>query len=454
MCRPQRSLHAVGAFFLFFFFFLALRAALTGPACAQSERLLTGSERTPHFELRWRPGSRAAAGVERIAVQAERDLARICDLLAVPVEGGFTLYLYDDVVELAAITRTQGNAGYSSGKDSHLPFDNDQTRFHEMVHLVAARLAKTGDEPRNLFFAEGLANALLEFVDGVPVHAVAAFEKKRGELPGLAEMAGTKDFYAWLRAHPGLDTYDIAGSFFRHLIDAHGIEKVKRWYAGTSAPEAFGSTLADLEQAWHQQLDGYRLRPEVEVLLRRKRGETVRFSVFETDPDKRLPAEVLGKAEEWVTLAAAPLVPDEGKEGASWKRDGGAVRGQSAVGADWCICRLGEARHGDCAVRARIQPAAGIVGVQLRLGRGCQAMVTNAGAFLWKEGVVAAEPAEPIAGRAALDLLLVRRGDLAQVWLDGVKVLEGRVASDPAAVGLGVAGGSAVFEQVRVRGLK
>ena len=32
------------------------------------------------------------------------------------------------------------------------------------------------DEDRSLFFAEGLANGLLEFVTGVHVHAVAAFE--------------------------------------------------------------------------------------------------------------------------------------------------------------------------------------------------------------------------------------------------------------------------------------
>src|SRR5262245_37732657 len=149
------------------------------------DRGLTGSETTEHFTIRYRPGSRAGASVDRIAVMAEREYAFIIKALDAKPTGGFELHLYDDVAELVAVTKTRGNAGFSSGSVSHLPYDSDQTRFHEMVHLIALRLPKQGSEDRNLFFSEGLANAVLEFVDGVHVHAVASHDARRAVLPPL-----------------------------------------------------------------------------------------------------------------------------------------------------------------------------------------------------------------------------------------------------------------------------
>src|SRR5262245_24408607 len=103
-------------------------------------KTLTGVESTEHFEIRFRPGSRAGAEVERIASVAERDLERITTLLAVENDGHYRLHLYDDVPELQAITRNDRVGGYSSGSDVHIPYDSDQTRFHELVHVVVYRV--------------------------------------------------------------------------------------------------------------------------------------------------------------------------------------------------------------------------------------------------------------------------------------------------------------------------
>lgn len=436
---------------LIVFGLLATAFRLPGASAAgtgDSDKVLTRTEKTAHFTLHYRPGSQAGAGVDRIAVMAERDLTRICGQLAVPVDGSFHLWLYDDVAELAAVTRTKGNAGFSSVDASHIPFDNDQTRYHEMVHIVAYRLPKSGDEPRSLFFSEGLANALLEFVHGVPVHAVAAFERKRGSLPPLSEMTGAADFYAWLGAHPGFDAYDVAASYIRHLLDAHGVEKVKRYCTGQPAAKAFGVGEAEIEKAWHRTLDGFVIRPELETLLRRRRGEAVKFSVFNLDPEKRLPSELLGRSEDWAPLDTAAL---KSETAAEWSRKGGVVAGARTEGDDWTVCELGTVKYGDCAIRAKIRPGRPCVGVQLRLGAQCQAMITEAGAFIWKDGVAAAEPAEPLGDRKELDLILERHGNRVTVWLDGFKVLEGAASETEEPAGIGVAGGSAEFEGVRVR---
>jgi hypothetical protein len=319
------------------------------------------------------------------------------------------------------------------------------------VHVVAARLPKSGEEPRNLFFAEGLSNALLEFVDGVHVDAVAAFALERHDLPKLAEMTGAPDFYAWLRAHDGIGVYDIAGSFMRSLLDAYGPEKMKLYVTGTPAQTAFGVGDAELEKAWHKRLDARVLRPEVETLLRRRRGEAVPFTTLSGDADALLPKELLGKPTDWKSLDAAKLDPDEPKE---WSKSGKAIKGSHRADANWTLCDLGSTSYGDCAVRATIRPVSGCIGVLLRLGKDAEALVTNAGTFVFaSDSIVAVEHADPIGAHPTLDMLMVRRGDMLSIFIDGKKILEGRVSDAKSPVGIGVAGGDASFENIRVRTL-
>ncbi|HEU4338972.1 MAG TPA: hypothetical protein VFS19_02800 [Planctomycetota bacterium] len=404
-------------------------------ALQDPESALKGVERTEHFTIRYRPGSRAAAAVDRIAAMAERDFERITKALDVKPEGGLELHLYDDIVEIAAVTGVKGTGGFSVGNTSHIPYDNDQTRFHEMVHIIAVRLPRSGTESRNLFFAEGLANALLEFVHGVHVHAVAAFELKRKSLPALADMIGAPDFYAWLAKRPGLNAYDIAGSWMRWLLDTHGVEKVKKYYTGAPAKDVFGSDEGDLEKAWLKHLTEFKLRPEVEALLRQRRGDEV------------LPPALLGKPEDWKKLAFP------GKLGKGWKKAGDAVEGVSET-ADWNILALTASPYKNAAVRARVLPVGDCYAVQLQLGEKCQAMVIRIGTFIWKEGGVAHNPGVQLSGRRELDLVLERRGSDVTIWIDGLKVLSGVAGDAAGTVGIGVAGGTARFENVRVRELK
>jgi hypothetical protein len=244
---------------------------------------------------------------------------------------------------------------------------------------------------------------------------------------------------------PDLNAYDVAASWFRHLLDEHGVDKVKKYYSGTSARDAFGAPEGELEKTWHKKLAGFKLRPEVETLLRRKRGEAARFASLELDPEKRLPADVLGKPEEWKPVAGEP--------GPGWKKVGEALEGVSDS-PGWNVLPLGAATYRSAVVRAKIIPGAGCIGVQLQLGADCQAMLTVAGTFVWKGGIVAQDRSETLAGRAALDLVLVRRGNEVTIWLDGFKIVTGLASDEAARVGLGVAGGAARFENVRVRELK
>jgi hypothetical protein len=418
---------------------------LAGP-----EATHTGHLKGERFDVRYRPKSRAGAAAERDGAMAERDLKDICRRLSFTPEGRFSLYLYDDVPELSAITGTTGNAGFSAGRDTHLPCGNDQTRYHELVHLVAAQLPRSGDEARGMFLVEGLANALLGHVHGVHVHAVAKFYRERKELPPLRTFLAA-DFYDWLRAHPGFNAYDVAGSFVLFLLETRGVEATKRFYTGTAATVAFGCDEGKLEEAWMAALDAHAMLPEVGMLLRERHGEAAGFDVYGLDPDKRIPAEILGKPGDWKPLSGEKLAP---RDKAAWGRDGAAITG-SGAGDAWHLCDLGSRKYRDCAVRARVKTEGVLGGVQIQLGDGCQAMVVANGTFVYRNGTGTAMSAAarvPVTG--ALDLMMIRRGGRMEVWVDGFRLAEGQVDADAAPVAIGLHSGSARFEDVRVRLLK
>src|SRR5688572_26483678 len=101
--------------------------AMPAPAPAgDPAAVLKDTVKTEHFDLHVRPGSRAAAAVERTAAAAERDLERIAETLAHKRDARFHLFLYDDLDELARITGVSGTGGFSSGDQCHVPWDNDQ----------------------------------------------------------------------------------------------------------------------------------------------------------------------------------------------------------------------------------------------------------------------------------------------------------------------------------------
>jgi hypothetical protein len=407
----------------------------------------TAALATEHFEVRYRPGSKAGALVEREAWRAERDLAEICAALGLGVAGRYRLFLYDDLEDLALTTGVGGTGGFSAGDASHVPVDNDQTRFHELVHIVAHdRVAEAGGEPRSLFFAEGLSNALLVFVHGVHVHAVARYYLDERALPPLKELTEASDFYAWLGARPGFNAYDVAGSFLRYLLDTHGAKKTLRYYGGASSSAAFGSDLAKLERAWLEALRRFELRPEVRALLVERHGASARLMLDLARPPG-LPPELLGAPKDWSSLLDQALHPQNGAE---WKRERDGIVGKSSAG-EWSICELGSELFGDCAIRATIhtpQPSPLLV----RLSAANQGLLVN-GTFVYRNGESHAH--SPLASmdgaRRRTDFVLTRRAGVLEVWIDERRVLSTDAENTPATVGIGFHQGEVRFEDVRVR---
>ena len=76
---------------------------------------LTATIVTEHFDIRYRPDAKASRQAQRIGQTAERELARICARLQVANDTRFTLFLFEDLGDLAKTSHTTTYAGYASG---------------------------------------------------------------------------------------------------------------------------------------------------------------------------------------------------------------------------------------------------------------------------------------------------------------------------------------------------
>lgn len=433
---------------------LSVLAPYSAVASTVRDHVLSEAQATEHFEIRYRPGSRAGAAVDRTAHLLELEYAEILRELdiakRVDESEPFLIYLYDDVAELTKITGVDGVGGYSAGRESHIPWDNDQTRKHELVHIVVAAMKSTGDEARNMFFAEGIANVVLEYVHGIPVHSVAAYELKRGSLPSLDVLVNHEDFYAFLRQDPKLNAYDVAGSFFLYLLETHKPGKVMDYYHGKPIRKALGKSLKAIEAGWHKRLEDFPMRPELEMLLSKRRGDGGEFEPLAA-PEKNLPAELIGDPASWKSVLG-DLKPDDGV--GTWEQTKESIRGHNSSGGDWSHLEQAGKTYGDCVLRLRAKIGAECWGVKIRYGSQCEAMLLGNGAFIYTtEGGVAFSDRVRLPKNDEVDLILHVRAGQVEVYVDESRILEADLQLKPSSIGLGLVGGDATFLEYGVREL-
>jgi hypothetical protein len=294
---------------------------------------------------------------------------------------------------------------------------------------------------------------VLRFVHGVPVDAVAAFYRGRGELPPLGELFAAEDFYRWLEAHPGFNAYDVGGSWFRFLLDTFGAAKTRRYYMGAPAREAFGADSETLEKRWHARLDEFKLRPGLQRLLEERTDGP--FAALRRSAEAKLDEKILGPTSSWTQLTRGTPSPSGSGE---WHSKKGSppsfeLTGEKTQG-DWCVASFATDGLGDALVRARFTPGNGCYGVQVQFGPKCQALLLKGqGLFIYDEGNALAVNPRVQLGDAPAEIVLRRRAGRASVWVDGRLSIECDVPAAPAGFGVGCVGGPAVVDLIATREL-
>jgi hypothetical protein len=185
--------------------------------------------------------------------------------LQVQVPGKIGYNKYFSRQHMGDLTGTYNANGFANAAryEIHTLWARDN---HEVVHLYSSLFGR----PVALW-SEGLAvafqtdparNDLVARWSGTPVHDLARQFRSQNRLVAMADLLTTSDFR---RFDPNV-TYPEAGSFVRFLLDAHGLEPMKRLF-GPGDPldpadrvreqfrAVYGRNVSDLERDWHAMLD-------------------------------------------------------------------------------------------------------------------------------------------------------------------------------------------------------
>jgi hypothetical protein len=166
------------------------------------------------------------------------------------------VYVFERGFDIAAILRDSPTAiSVHNASLVCLGADDDtcqETACHEITHVFADQLSRFA--PR--YLAEGLATCLMGTLRGKPVDSYAFRYIRHGRYLHLSWLAD-----AWIIYLHGPELYAYSGSFVGWLIDHHGWDKVRQFYAShrrrrrwPSFEKAFGLGLLDAEKNWREQL--------------------------------------------------------------------------------------------------------------------------------------------------------------------------------------------------------
>lgn len=221
---------------------------------------LTGERTIDQVVLHYRPGDLTPEQLEQCARENARSFRELEKLLDMRYSGTVHIFLYRDGADLKQCTGTYAVA-FSTGTVSvHQPFDF--VSVHELCHIFALQFPRVADGVSDIFVVEGLATALAESDESVPIHAWAAVYARVRRLPPLSEFR-----WKWPDKTPqGVHPYHVTGSFVGFLMERFGVAKVKGWYVdATEAKSVFGHSFPELEREWRQWLSEYPLDPQHEM---------------------------------------------------------------------------------------------------------------------------------------------------------------------------------------------
>jgi hypothetical protein len=383
----------------------------------------------------------AASTREELEIEFAANLADERELegrLGEAYPGRIHMFLYATPEAMEELTG-QSAVAFSTGTCSiHQPIGF--RGVHELTHIHAVRFPRGTHSSTDLFATEGLATALAESDQNVPIRSWAAVYRRCDRLPELVELRKTFPE----GSPPGVHPYHVAAGFVAYLLERFGLERVKLWYVNsTEAYLAFRVTFPELESDWHGWLDATSVAPEDERHVKKQLG-------LPTEP---MP-EVYRTAPGIPVFDGRSLAGLEPEDPSRWSvRDGLLV---GTHDGPWTRISAGGESGDRVGLRARLRLVSGNA-VQLFLNRGPEkmneAIFTIQSAFMTCEDGYREAPEHEIEPGRWIQIVFVNEAGRGRLYVDGVPVLDREKALGAAAgrIGLGVERGTIeVSELVRL----
>src|SRR5688572_18755007 len=372
---------------------------------------LSAQRETPRALFHFEPDAITPADLDAAVAANVAALVELEKTLALKYRGRVHFFLYRSIADMTEKTGAGGGTvAFSTGTVS-VHQAHDFRGCHELVHIYALQFPPQPDGSGcDGFVVEGLATALAESDEGIPIAAWATAYAKLGVLPDSLQEFRRK----WSEgAKPGVHPYHVAGAFVGWLVEQHGIAKVKQWYVdSTEAHRWFGKGFGQLEREWREAVAKRPLAKEQLDHVKRKLGITL-----EPLPDAwaKAKGKALLDAKDAKSAAKVPAsLTAERPDG--WKIAGGMLVGANDESGTWSHLATASDHPARIGVRATIRLVRGNA-VKLRLSGNRELILAVWSSFLSAgAGYVGNDRLKIVPGRW-YEVVLVNDGGRARAWL-------------------------------------
>lgn len=218
------------------------------PTRGYIEKTLGGLRETAHFKIFYERGSNVEREIEQIEQDHEFRYAQLTRYFQIQPKQKILSYVYTSPEQKKRLVGARGTSVEDPlGPGFHInyePFPHPVMK-HELAHALTADWHPILPVSLNLGLHEGIAVAGDWDEGQLTGHQWSKAMRQLGVAPAIQAVMGL----GFWGHHPS-QSYTLAGSFVRFLVDRYGMDQFKRVFPTGNFRKVYGKPLSDLVEEW------------------------------------------------------------------------------------------------------------------------------------------------------------------------------------------------------------
>ncbi len=212
------------------------------------ENKLGGLEETAHFKIYYEKGSKVEKEIEWIAQDHEFQYAQLTRYFQIQPTKKVQSYVYTSSEQKKRLMGARGTSVEDPlGYGFHINYEDfpHPVMKHELAHALTADWHPILKVSLKIGLHEGIAVAADWDEGKLTAHQWSRAMQQLDIAPKMSQIMGLG---FWAQASS--QSYTLAGSFVRFLVEKYGVEKAKHVFPTGNFEEVYNKSLAELEQEW------------------------------------------------------------------------------------------------------------------------------------------------------------------------------------------------------------
>ena len=223
------------------------------PTRGYIENRLDGLKETAHFKIYYEKGSEVEKEIEWITQDHEFRYAQLIRYFQIQPTQKVRSYIYTSPEQKKRLMGARGTSVEDPlGYGFHINYEDfpHPVMKHELAHALTADWHPILKVSLKIGLHEGIAVAADWDEGKLTAHQWSQAMRQLDIAPKMSQIMGLG---FWGQASG--QSYTLAGSFVRFLIERYGIEKAKRVFPTGNFQEVYSKSLAELEEEWNGFLE-------------------------------------------------------------------------------------------------------------------------------------------------------------------------------------------------------